>query len=244
MVTMMTAQRTHVRLFVLTLVLGLFQVNLLATGSHRLLITEFLALNGQNVKDEDGEHADWIELYNPGETAVNLSGWSLTDKKDEPHQWVFPALTLNPGDYLLVYASGKDKRVVGSPLHTNFKLAGGGEYLALLEPDSGLVAHAYDPFPAQQTDVSYGLYLNQPTYFRTPTPGEGNTLGTQVQAPRVLRSQGVLHRTSLRQSGRGRPRRRHSLHHRRQPPHCHVRTPLFRSVDHQSNHTLECRDRQ
>jgi len=172
--------------FLLTVIL--FTLN--ATGSHRLLITEFLALNSTGLQDNDGDYSDWIELYNPGETAVNLDGWALTDKADEPQQWLFPAITLNPGEYLVVYASGKDKRVTGASLHTNFKLSGGGEFLALIEPDSGLIAHAYDPFPAQQTDVSYGLYLNQPTYFRTPTPGEGNTLGTQVQAPLFSNTRG------------------------------------------------------
>lgn len=178
--------------FVLALTLLLSVSDLNATGSHRLLITEFLALNGSGLQDTDGDYSDWIEVYNPGESAINLEGWSLTDKQDEPYQWMFPALTLNPGDYLLVYASGKDRRVAGSPLHTNFKLSGGGEFLALIEPDSGLIAHAYDPFPAQQTDVSYGLYLNQPTYFRTPTPGEGNTLGTQVQAPLFSTARGFF----------------------------------------------------
>lgn len=153
-----------------------------ANQTQRLLITELLALNSKGLTDEDGDTSDWIELYNPGETTVNLAGWSLTDKMDEPRQWVFPACTLNPGEYLLVFASGKDRRTVGHPLHTNFKLSGGGEYLALIEPE-GLVAHAYDPFPPQQTDVSYGLYLDQASYFLTPTPGEGNSLGSQVQAP-------------------------------------------------------------
>lgn len=180
------------RITLLAFVLTVVQFTLNATGSHRLLITEFLALNSSGLQDNDGDYSDWIELYNPGETAVNLDGWALTDKADEPQQWLFPAITLNPGEYLVVYASGKDKRMAGAPLHTNFKLSGGGEFLALIEPDSNLIAHAYDPFPAQQTDVSYGLYLNQPTYFRTPTPGEGNTLGTQVQAPLFSTTRGFF----------------------------------------------------
>ena len=161
-----------------------FTVQLRANTSHKILITEFLALNSSGFQDEDGDYSDWIELYNPGETAVDLTGWHLTDNDGNLEKWTFPAVLLGAGNYLVVIASGKDRAIPGSQLHTNFKLSGGGEYLAIVEADSAVISYEYAPtFPAQQTDKSYGIYLNQHTYFATPTPGAGNALGAQVLTP-------------------------------------------------------------
>ncbi|MDP4276459.1 MAG: chitobiase/beta-hexosaminidase C-terminal domain-containing protein, partial [Bacteroidota bacterium] len=155
-----------------------------ASMSQKIIISEFLALNSTGLKDEDGDYSDWIELYNPGETAVDLTGWHLTDNSDEPGKWTFPVVSIGAGDYLVIFASGKDRAVPAGQLHTNFKLSGGGEYLALIEADSGVISYEYAPaFPPQQTNVSYGIYLNQQTFFSTPTPGAGNRLGTTVMDP-------------------------------------------------------------
>ena len=79
--------------------------------SGNVVINEFLAANvsTNGLRDEDGDLEDWIELYNRGGTAVNLGGWSLTDDPEQPDLWVLPAVTLGPGQYLLVFASGKDR---------------------------------------------------------------------------------------------------------------------------------------
>src|SRR5262249_39996624 len=62
------------------------------------------------------------------------------------------------GNYLVVFASNKNRRTPGAPLHTNFKLDAAGEYLALVQPDGVTVASEYAPaFPPQVTDVSFGL---------------------------------------------------------------------------------------
>ncbi len=73
-------------------------------------------------------------------------------------RWRFPAVDLEPGGYLLVFASEKDRAVAGSELHTNFRLAGEGEYLALVKPDGVTVAQAFVPeYPRQVDDISYGI---------------------------------------------------------------------------------------
>jgi hypothetical protein len=76
-----------------------------------IVISEFLASNISGLTDEDGENSDWIELENVSGAAVLLSGWSLTDDQTELNRWVFPAVTLGPGDQLVVFASGKDRAV-------------------------------------------------------------------------------------------------------------------------------------
>ena len=126
------------------------------SAADTLVISEFAASNSAGLQDENGDRSDWIELFNAGTNTVNAVGWSLTDSVDDPTKWVFPATNVAPGAFLVVFASGKDRRVPGAPLHTRFSLSAGGEYLALYRPD-GTVASEFAPvFPAQLPDVSYG----------------------------------------------------------------------------------------
>ena len=152
------------------------------TGNVR--INEFLAANVTGLRDEDGEPQDWIELVNLGSNAVNLLGWSLTDDADQPPQWVFPNVTLGPGQYLVVFASGKDRRTPtgGNRFHLNFRLDDYGEYLALYPPDYPPQPRSVlAPYPEQRSDVSYGLGPDgQWRYFATPTPGASNSSAALV----------------------------------------------------------------
>ncbi|MCX5684068.1 MAG: lamin tail domain-containing protein [Planctomycetota bacterium] len=122
-----------------------------------IVISEFMASNNASIVDQFGKHSDWIELHNTGADAVNLNGWHLTDKGDDLSQWAFPSITLNAGAYMVVFASGNDLRDVSAPLHTNFKLSAGGDYLALTKPDDTIVSQYGPSFPVQYEDVSYGL---------------------------------------------------------------------------------------
>jgi hypothetical protein len=133
-----------------------------ATGD--VYITELLASNQSSIVDEDGDFSDWIELYNGNAATVDLNGWYLTDDASAPTKWRFPATAIPPGGYLVVFASDKNRAVTGAELHTNFKLGSGGEYLAIVRSDGVTIEHAYAPsFPAQTTDVSWGLTNDSPS---------------------------------------------------------------------------------
>jgi hypothetical protein len=128
------------------------------------LISEFMASNGSRLPlgagdllDQDGDSSDWIEIYNPTDAPVDLGGWYLTDDRGNLTKWRFPdGRILGPGEFLVVFASAKDR--IGSELHTNFKLDAAGSYLALVARDGVTVVHEYAPkYPRQLTDVSYGL---------------------------------------------------------------------------------------
>lgn len=119
------------------------------------IISEFLASNDSEYADEDGEYSDWIEIHNPDPVAVDMAGWHLTDNAGNLDKWTFPSVSIPANGYLVVFASNKDR--AGSELHTNFKLSSGGEYLALVKPDGVTRASEFNPFPAQNTDVSYGV---------------------------------------------------------------------------------------
>ena len=75
-----------------------------------LILNELVAANGAGLTDEDGDYSNWIEIYNQGGQAVNLSGWSLTDDPNQPEKWTFPNVTVGSHEYLLVFASGKDRK--------------------------------------------------------------------------------------------------------------------------------------
>jgi hypothetical protein len=92
-----------------------------------VLITEFLAINDSTLADVDGDYPDWIEIHNPAATAVDLTGWYLTDDAADLAKWRFPTTTIDPGGYLVVFASDKDRAVAGAELHTSFKLGGDGD---------------------------------------------------------------------------------------------------------------------
>src|SRR5262245_46145435 len=106
----------------------------------QVIISEFMADNGQTLLDEDGEASDWIEIYNSGASTVNLLNWSLTDDQAQLTLWRFPSVNLPAKGFLIVFASGKNRAVAGSPLHTNFKLDAQGDYLALVKPDGTTIA--------------------------------------------------------------------------------------------------------
>lgn len=122
------------------------------------IISEFQAANSTTLLDEDGDASDWIELYNPTDESVNLSGWALTDEASDKGQWLFPSTNIGPSQFLTVFASGKDRRIPGSPLHTNFKLGASGEYLGLIKGDGFTVASEFAPvFPPQASGLSFGF---------------------------------------------------------------------------------------
>lgn len=152
------------------------------------VITEFMASNqSTELVDEDGEHSDWIEIHNPAAEPIDLTGWHLTDSPGRLTRWTFPSVTLAAGEYLVVFASGKNRTAADMALHTNFKLDRDGEYLALVQPDGVTVRSQYgtatEDYPSQFADVSYGATTSLTNgerglfYMPQPTPGAANEPG-------------------------------------------------------------------
>jgi len=149
------------------------------------VISEFMASNASKepleegeLLDEDGDSSDWIEIYNPTNKPINLDGWYLTHDPNDLEEWQFPSVQLNPGQFLVVFASEKNRRDPGMPLHTNFNLNVNGDYLALVEKDGVTIAHEYAPkYPKQATDISYGL-----SQYATTFIGSGATVSYRVPA--------------------------------------------------------------
>src|SRR5213594_310682 len=132
-------------------------------ASDDVVITEFMAENDGTVEDEDGDTPDWIELYNAGTNGVNLNGWYLTDTPGNLTRWRFPATNLPVNSFLLVFASNKDRRTAGQPLHTNFKLDNDAGYVALVKPDGSTIQSSFGSYGPQVAGVSYGRPVTQTT---------------------------------------------------------------------------------
>ena len=153
-----------------------------------VLINEFLAANGSGLRDDDGDNSDWIELRNTNPVATGLEGWFLTDDPANLTKWRFPAVTMEPDSYLLVFASDKNRATNLNWLHANFKLSSGGEFLALVNPLTNIVSAFAPVYPPQVEDVSYGRNQLSPEFagtMATPTPGAPNASAGPGFAPGV-----------------------------------------------------------
>ncbi len=123
---------------------------------------------------------DWIEIHNPSPGPLDLVGLHLTDTRNNPTKWQFPAGSIIPANgYLVVYATNLNLRDPAldstGRLHTNFVLSGDGEYLALTG-GAGDVIFEYAPeYPKTKSGFTYGLDTNgEAAFFDNPTPESDN----------------------------------------------------------------------
>ncbi len=147
-----------------------------AADAQDLIINEVMASNANTLADEDGDNEDWIELYNFGTESISLEGFGLSDDYDDPFRWYFPDMEIGAGEYLLVWASGKNRRDPDEPMHTIFSISSAGEEVLLTAPDgTRLDELAPTHIP---TDISIGRLpddLENWFFFDQPTPGDSNT---------------------------------------------------------------------
>ena len=115
--------------------------------------------NNAGITDEDGAFSDWVEVTNGGTSTVDLAGYRLTDDATSPAKWVFPSISIVPGQQVVVWASSKNRFVPPNRAHTNFALGAGGEYLGLRDRRHTL-ERVYRPIRAQTANVSYGVDVN------------------------------------------------------------------------------------
>jgi len=147
-------------------------------AESQILINELCPKNSSILHDEDGDDPDWFELYNAAAGEASLKDFSIIDGSGS--RWFFPDTTLAPAQYLLVFASGKDRHT--GQLHTSFRLSNEGELLRLLDPDG----HTLDVIHSGpvQPDHSFGrspLMITEWKYFLHPTPGSRNDDSTMFE---------------------------------------------------------------
>ena len=85
-------------------------------AQSQIIINEVAQSNANWIADENGDYGDYIELYNAGATAQDISGWGLTDLPTNKFKWVFPSGTsMAAGSHLLIFADDKNKSVSNLP---------------------------------------------------------------------------------------------------------------------------------
>lgn len=174
------------------------------TGVHEtsfgqsIVINEIMSANDSDISDEEGDHEDWIEIFNASKDSVSMKDFGLSDDEDELHQWIFPDTTIAPGAFMVIWASGKDradgnnkipffKRVEKfmnyepipdppRPLHSSFSIKSDGEELLLTDP-SGNIVDRWEPVEIPD-DMTFGRYPDgddMKVYFNEPTAGYPNS---------------------------------------------------------------------
>jgi hypothetical protein len=158
-----------------------------------VFINEWMADNLSTFADPaDGQFEDWFELYNPGNTPVDLGGYWLTDNLSDPTGYQIPnngRYIIPAGGFLLVWADGEtnqnsDTRI---DLHADFSLRAAGEAIGLFAPNAVTEIDRVS-FNQQTNNISEGRFADgaAPRYFMTtPTPRGPNTIGLGNTVPSI-----------------------------------------------------------
>lgn len=157
-----------------------------SSAASDIVINEVMAQNLTTVADNAGEFDDWIELYNKGTNAVDISGFYLTDNTLNLDKWTIPAGTIiQPNEYLIVWA---DEDSSQGPFHANFKLSGTGEVLYLLDTAQTLLDST--SWGQQTVDMGYARMPNGTGSFVIQGPtfnANNNTVGVnEIEQPVTL----------------------------------------------------------
>lgn len=157
-----------------------------------VIINEWMASNTSGITNPaNGRLDDWIELYNFGTVAVDLSGFFLTDDTGQKRQWSFPAGTvIGPGEYLFIWADNAAAPSTPTDLHANFALGRTGEKIALYTPVPRVLLVDLVTFGVQQNNISQGRYPDGNfagvLYFMTnATPHGANVIPPNQSLPQL-----------------------------------------------------------
>lgn len=158
-----------------------------------LIISEVMPVNISAVPNEKGEFSDYIEIYNSGDSPINLKGVGLSDRSDRI-KFLFPDYELPARGFVIVYATNKN--YVNIPLgifHAKFKLTSLGESVYLFDPNAYLISTV--SFPVMASNEVYmltgdGEYVLNTQY----SPGYDNT----EEGYLAYRSNNTLHEDSIR----------------------------------------------
>lgn len=154
----------------------IFVISLTSIVQAQVVINEFSCANKNTIADNFGEYEDWIELYNAGVTPVDLTGYYLSDSKNNPTKWPIPSGVLNPGTFRLFFASGRNT-VGGGFSHTGFKLTQTDSEEVVFSDPTGTIIDSITIRPTL-LDHSNGRSTNGAAtwaVFNVPTPNAANT---------------------------------------------------------------------
>jgi hypothetical protein len=137
--------------------------------------------NASGLRDNFNERDPWLELYNAGSAASDLSGFYLSDTSSNLTKWQFPAGSgVNPGGFRLVWLDHQPAQTSGTNWHANFQ-ANTTNGVVFLSTVSGSNTNVIDylRYGSVNNDRSYGAYPDgtsgQPRTFFYATPHAANS---------------------------------------------------------------------
>jgi hypothetical protein len=149
-----------------------------------LLLTEVMASNASTIADDDGDYSDWVEIVNLTDAPSNLNGYGLTDNPSRPFKWVFGDVVIQPYQFLVVWASSKDRA-----LHTSWAISAGGETIVLTTPD-GTTLDSFATGSTSRAAASSASRSTGPTS-TSPPPSSSATRRKTSRAARATSGRGI-----------------------------------------------------
>jgi hypothetical protein len=143
------------------------QNNTFPNNIDSAIVREFMALNDEFFCDANGDCPDFIEIFKPTSTTINLSGWYLSDKSGNRLKWQFPGssnpadpdtqkVLLEPGASLVVFADDSaTSTTLTQPFYTGFNLSQNNENVILTRPN-GVMADQHINYGRQRLNASAG----------------------------------------------------------------------------------------
>lgn len=162
-----------------TLITAHFIADTTFKAQHYVYINEVMASNTNNIKDDYFEKEDWIELYNPKDFSVDLSGFYLSNRASNKTKFLIKGSsqqTMIPAHgYKLIWLDNDEEQ---GAVHGNFKLNTTLDSVYLTLPN-GLQTVDSIAFNNLASDVSYGReHDGDPNWiiFNEPTPNASNRI--------------------------------------------------------------------
>ena len=121
-----------------------------------IMISEVMASNDSVATYPKAGYTDWVEIFNSGDAAVDLSGWGLSDNPEKPLKWQFPdGTTIHPGEYRVILCDKDTEKSSDAELHASFTISRkSGEIIALTDAEG--TVHDRITLPEMKTDISFG----------------------------------------------------------------------------------------
>lgn len=153
-------------------------------GARSLVINEVLVQNRFAALDENENRAPWIELLNTGPSPVSLEGYALSDDPTIPMKWPLPDVALGPGDYFLVWCSGRSgTSPLGNAFHAPCDVSVEGQSLLVARSEQLVDAVVLPPATEDRS------------YARSPD-GTGEFL-YHLQPTLLARNRGIVSRNAI-----------------------------------------------
>ena len=146
----------------------------------QVLINEYSAANYDDIDFLAGpetNYSDWVELYNPGTSSVNLSGYYLSDRISNIQKWQIPVGANIPAGGYLVFLADKQDGFSGGYYHTNFKLTqtSFNEILIFSDPSGIIIDSISLNYPNKKNDSRCRITDGSATWAISKNPTEGST---------------------------------------------------------------------